>query len=107
MANNQTFSEKDKCAYYKSRVTDPNLSQKQRDYAQKRLDALCGGKKSAPARSTGSSYTAEQRAAYGAGVAYGAAKSGALVPVKLNNRESFRKGVKRGKQMGKQPRVGY
>ncbi len=107
MANNQTFSNKDKCDYYSRRVNDSNLSQKQRDYAQKRLEALCGEKKPTPAKPSSSNYTAEQRAAYGAGVAFGAAKSGATVPVKDKNKDSFRKGVIRGKQMGKKPRVGF
>ncbi len=107
MANKQTFSNEDKCDYYRRRVNDSKLSQKQRDYAQKRLEALCSGKKLAPAKLSSSSYTSEERAAYGAGVAYGAAKSGARVSVKDENKDSFRKGVMRGKQMGKKPRVGF
>ena len=41
-----------------------------------------------------SNHSPEQRAAYGAGVAYALAKQGKRVPVKDENKDSFRAGVK-------------
>lgn len=48
-------------------------------------------------------HSAAQRAAYGAGVAYSLAKQGKRVPVKDENKDSFRAGVKasRKKKGGK------
>lgn len=45
-------------------------------------------------------YTDEQNRAYGAGVGYATAKKGGRVPVKDENKESFRKGLEqvRGKK---------
>ncbi len=79
----------------------------QRSYARDQLAKLCGKNTSVPAKSSSSKYTPEQRAAYGAGVAFGAAKVGMRVPVKPENRSAFRKGMDRGKQMGRTPRTGY
>ena len=45
-----------------------------------------------------STYTQAQRAAYGAGQAYALAKQGKRVPVKNENKESFRAGVKAARQ---------
>ncbi len=51
------YSAQDKCDYYSKRANDGKLSQKQREYAQKRLNQLCGGKTSSKPRTTGVRYT--------------------------------------------------
>ncbi|MBD5131347.1 MAG: hypothetical protein HDT28_01950 [Clostridiales bacterium] len=93
-----------KCDYYKKRVNDPNLSQAQRNWAQRRINQLCGGGNSAkpstpPKKSTGP-MSGEQLNAQCAGIGYGAAKAGARVNVKPENRDAFRDGVKVGRSLG-------
>lgn len=51
-------------------------------------------------------FTAAQRSAYGAGMAYGLAKQGKRVPVKDENKESFRAGVKAARSSGSVKKVG-
>ena len=110
MAQKQSYSAQDKCDYYSKRVNNPKLSEKQRVYAQNRLNALCGGKSSVagkamvsvPSRSTNSpKYNDAQKYAYGAGIGYAAAKSGSRVDVKPENRQSFRDGYGRGQRLKK------
>ncbi len=110
MAQKQSYSAQDKCDYYSKRVNNPKLSEKQRVYAQNRLNALCGGKSSVagkamatvPSRSTNSSkYNDAQKYAYGAGIGYAAAKSGKRVDVKPENKQSFRDGYGRGQRLKK------
>lgn len=110
MAKQQSYSAQDKCDYYSKRVNNPKLSEQQRAYAQSRLNALCGGKKSAsgkatvaaPSRSTNSpKYTDAQKYAYGAGLGYAAGKSGKRVDVKPENKQSFRDGYGRGQRLKK------
>lgn len=50
-------------------------------------------------------YTEGQNLAYLAGKAYGVAKGGGRMPVKPENQESWRAGVKAGKQSAKNARA--
>ncbi len=95
---NSDYTPAQKCDYYKKRVNDRSLTQKQRDYAQKRLNALCGTDKpkSSPAK-TKPQYTDAQKYSYGAGIGYATAKKGKRVKVKDENKESFRAGYKKVK----------
>lgn len=108
MAKQQSYSAQDKCDYYSKRVNNPKLSEKQRAYAQNRLNALCGGKRSAPGKATATvpsrstnspKYNDAQKYAYGAGIGYAAAKSGKRVDVKPENKQSFRDGYGRGQRL--------
>lgn len=101
------YSAQEKCDWYSKRVNNPKLTERQRRYAQQRLNTLCGGKPgnktvSCPNCNTSVSvssgkYTDAQKFAYGAGVGYCAAKSGKRVDVKDENKDSFRAGYQRGK----------
>lgn len=87
-----------KIDYFKNRVNDRNLTQSQRNYAQQRLNALCGT--STVNRNTSKpiqQYTDAQKYAYGAGIGYATAKKGQQVKIKDENKDSFRKGYKRVK----------
>ncbi len=101
----QTFSDNQKCDYFKNRINDPNLSQGQRNWAAFRLNALSGNDQTitpAPnAAQSPANCVTGQKAAYNAGLGYGAAKAGARVPVSAENKGSFRNGFKRGKKFGK------
>lgn len=110
--NNSTYSVADKCDYYKRRVNDSKLTDSQRKYAQMRLNTLCGGKKSksktvtcptcnTSVRVGSDEYTDAQKFAYGAGIGYGAAKSNKRMPVRDENKDSFRAGYKKGKALKK------
>lgn len=101
----QNYSVSSKCDYYTKRSKDKSLTDGQRNYALKRLSELrggkcvCGGK---PARNNSkptSGYTEAQTAAYNAGLGYGAAKAGNRIPVKEPNKDSFRAGYQRGKNL--------
>ena len=101
------YSAQEKCDYYSKRVNDPKLNERQRRYAQQRLNALCGGKPgkktvscpkcNTPVPVSSGKYNDAQKFAYGAGIGYGAAKTGKRVKVKDENKDSFRKGYERGK----------
>lgn len=94
------FTDSEKREHYESRVNDPKLSEGQRKFAQQRLNSLCGGGKKFGGKSVKSgNYTDAQKFAYGAGVGYGAAKSNKRVPVKDENKESFRAGYNKGKKL--------
>lgn len=96
----QYFDVTAKCDYFSRRVNDKSLSQGQRDYAQKRLAALRGGSKTNnSSKKYGKSFTDEQNAAYSAGIGYGAAKNNKRVPIKDENKGSFRAGLERGKRL--------
>lgn len=108
--NDTYYSAQDKCDYYKKRVNDSKLTDSQRKYAQMRLNSLCGGKKSkgktvtCPTCNTSvpvnsGKYTDAQKFAYGAGIGYGAAKSNKRMPVRDENKDSFRAGYKKGKTL--------
>ena len=110
MTKQQSYSAQDKCDYYAKRANNPKLSEAQRRYAQRRLSALCGGKKSAPAKAAVATpsrsvnspkHTDAEKYAYGAGIGYAAAKAGKRVDVKPENKQSFRDGLARGRQIRK------
>lgn len=50
-------------------------------------------------------YTEAQNAAFNAGIGYGAAKSGKRVPVRDENKDSFRNGVQKGKHLTDKSRL--
>ncbi len=94
-------SVEDKLTYYGARINDPKLSEKQREYARKRIGELSGNKScstSSP-KQTRSSINSEsaKNPTYAAGVGFGAAKAGARVLVKPENKDTFREGVKAGR----------
>ncbi len=88
------YTDKDKCEYYKQRAADTSLSDKQRAYAQKRLNSLCGVKASATTKPPKQAHTPSERAAYGAGAAWAMGKQGKQIRCKAENTESFKAGVK-------------
>ena len=51
------------------------------------------------AKKKSSDFTTAQRAAYNAGIGYAVAKQGKRVPVKDENKSSFRAGFKKGKSL--------
>lgn len=96
------YSVQDKCDYYSRRANNPKLTEKQRQFAQQRLNKLCGGSKFNGKNATPSSggtgkYTPEQKQAYQAGAAYGLAKTGKQMRVRDENKASFQAGVKAGR----------
>ncbi len=86
--------------WYNGRLNSPYSTEKERNHAVKRLAALTARRdmekavcnKSLPA-------TQEQNNAFNAGLGFGAAKVGARVPVKDENKPSFRAGVERGRAL--------
>lgn len=101
---NKSKSVEGKIDYYTKRVNDPNFSDGQRRWAAKRISDLCGEKKPATApkqieRSSRTRYTDAQKHAWSAGLGFGAAKAGKTVPVKDENKDSFRNGLQRGKNL--------
>lgn len=86
-----------KIDYYSKRVNNPKLSERQRQFAARRLKDLCGGNKKRNNKSNQSKYTDAQRQSYNAGVAYGLAKTGREMNVSPENQASFKNGVKAGR----------
>ena len=91
--NNQQFSDREKIVYYGERFNDKKLSQKQRDYALKRLNSLCNDGKTNKSSST----IKDKCCAESAGFGFGRAKSGQRVVVDVSVQDDFRNGVKRGR----------
>lgn len=84
------YTDVDKRKYYEQRASDKSLSDKQRAYAEKRLNRLVG-KATTPTKQT---HTPSERAAYGAGAAWAMGKQGKQIRCKAENAESFKAGVK-------------
>ena len=87
------YTDKDKCEYYKQRVADKSLSDRQRAFAQKRLDSLCGDKANMTSKPAKQTHTAGERAAWGAGAAWAMGKQGKQIRCKAENKKSFQAGV--------------
>ncbi len=87
------YTDADKRKYYEQRVADKSLSDKQRAYAQKRLNGL-SGKPTATTKPPKQAHTPSERAAYGAGAAWAMGKQGKQIRCKAENAESFKAGVK-------------
>lgn len=100
---NRMFSKTEKQAYYEKRAKDSTLTKGQRKFAQKRLNQLNKSKSRKSSKNNGktsttkTTYTDAQKAAYNAGIGYGAAKANKRVKVKDENKRSFRNGYNKGK----------
>lgn len=91
--NSRQYTAQDKCDYYAKRANNPKLTERQRKYAQSRLNKLCGGGKA----NKSSSPIKDKCCAESAGYGYGRAKSGQRVVVDVSVQGDFRNGVKRGR----------
>lgn len=87
----------EKCAYYKKRINDPKLTDGQREFAQRRYNSLSGTNTVSSSNKT--KYTDGEKAAYNAGIGYSCGKSGKRVPVRDENKDSFRAGLDRGRRL--------
>lgn len=92
-----TYSDQEKCDYYKKRMNDPSLSQTQRNYAAARVNKLGGS----GCQQGSSAVVSGHDAAFNAGLGYGAAQAGVRVPVSPESKGSFRDGHKQGRALGK------
>ncbi len=100
------FSDLDKVKHYSEIISDNNSTNRQRGWAKMRLGQLAKKMTKQTSNATTSPMpkaeavvivTPEQHNAFNAGIGYGAAKVGARVPIKDENKPAFRGGVKRGK----------
>lgn len=101
--NSEDRSDADKLRYYAGRVDNPDCTPKERSWAKmrvKQITAKISGtstKKEEPKRS--SATTQARCCAESAGIGYGAAKAGKRVPIKDENKDAFRAGVRRGRAL--------
>ncbi len=108
----ENLTDAEKLKYYAGRVSDGSLTSGERRWASKRVNQLTKKLSASSKQSTaktsscancGASLpaTPQQNNAYNAGIGYGAAKVGARVPVKDENKPAFRNGVQAGRSLAK------
>ncbi len=95
----------DRIEWYTGRLNSPFCNDKEKAHAAKRLASLTAQRNSqlSSCANCGASLpaTPQQNNAYNAGIGYGAAKVGARVPVKDENKPAFRNGVQAGRALSK------